>query len=118
MLPEIGWRNDDETTTACAACGRALQRVGRQRFCGAACRQSAWRRRHPAPLPTIPPRSPRPSTVYECPACGARSLGEHYCADCRCFCRRIGPGGLCPACDEPVAIADLLVEGGDRSASS
>ena len=47
--------------------------------------------------------------------CEARYLGEQYCTDCRCFCRRIGPGGLCPACDAPVAIADLLLKGGDRS---
>ena len=108
MQPELGSRNDDGTTTACALCGRAFHRVGRQRFCGAACRQTAWRRRHPTPLPSIPPRAPQPSTVYECPACKARYLGEQYCSDCRCFCRRVGPGGLCPACDEPVAIADLL----------
>lgn len=24
------------------------------------------------------------------------------------FCRRVGIGGLCPHCDEPVAISDLL----------
>jgi hypothetical protein len=115
MQPEIGSRNDDGTTTACAVCGHAFHRVGRQRFCDAACRQTAWRRRHPTPLPSVPARSPRPSTVYECPACEARYLGEQYCADCRCFCRRVGPGGLCPACDHPVALADLLAKGGDRS---
>ena len=54
MQPEIGSRNDDGTTTACAVCGRAFSRVGRQRFCGAACRQTAWRRRHQTPLPTNP----------------------------------------------------------------
>jgi len=117
MQTEIGSRNDDGTTTACAVCARAFQRVGRQRFCSA-CRQTAWRRRHPIPLPTVPPRSPRQSTIYECPVCETRSLGEQYCADCRCFCRRIGPGGLCLACDEPVAIADLLIQGGDRSDSA
>lgn len=108
MQPEIGSCNDGGTTTVCAVCGRAFHRVGRQRFCAAACRQTAWRRRHPTPLPSVPSRSPRPSTVYACPACEARYLGEQYCPDCRCFCRRVGPGGLCPACDEPVALADLL----------
>jgi hypothetical protein len=39
----------------------------------------------------------------------ARYLGEQYCSDCRSFCRRIGPGGTCPHCDEPVAINDLIV---------
>src|SRR5712691_7866631 len=46
--------------------------------------------------------------IYECPACESRYLGDQYCPDCRSFCRRVGPGGLCPACEEPVAIADLL----------
>jgi len=45
MQPEIGSRNDDGTTTACAMCGRGFHRVGRQRFCTAACRQTAWRPR-------------------------------------------------------------------------
>jgi len=113
MQPEIGSCNDDGTTTTCAVCGRAFHRVGRQRFCAAACRQTAWRRRHPTPLPSVPARSPRPSTVYQCPMCETRSLGDQYCADCRCFSRRVGPGGLCPACDEPVAIADFLLNNSD-----
>jgi hypothetical protein len=46
--------------------------------------------------------------VYECPVCGARFLGEQRCPDCNVFCRRLGPGGPCPHCDEPVALADLL----------
>ena len=113
MQPEIGSCNDG--LTICPICGTRFHRVGRQRFCDDACRQAAWRRRHPTPLPVVPPRSPRPSTVYECPACQIQYLGDQYCPDCRLFCRRVGPGGLCPSCDEPVAIADLLIEGGDRS---
>ena len=54
-----------------------------------------------------PARSPRPATVYECPACETRYLGEQRCPDCHLFCRRIGPGGACPHCDEPVALVDL-----------
>jgi hypothetical protein len=46
--------------------------------------------------------------VYEGPVCGARFLGEQRCPDCNVFCRRLGPGGPCPHCDEPVALADLL----------
>ena len=49
--------------------------------------------------------------VYQCPSCDNRYLGDQYCADCGRFCRRIGAGGLCPACDEPVAITDLLDDG-------
>lgn len=46
--------------------------------------------------------------VYECPECEVRYLDEQRCAECNTFCRRIGVGGHCPHCDEPVAIADLL----------
>ena len=59
----------------------------------------------------MPKGDPRSGTVYECPSCGVRYLGEQRCPDCRLFCRRIGPGGLCPHCDEPVAVADLIADG-------
>jgi hypothetical protein len=102
-------------SVGCAVCGRAFRPVGRRRFCSAACRQAAWRRRHaaaPPPGPVLPPRPPRAIVVYECPLCLARSLGEQRCPDCHRFCRRVGPGGPCPHCDEPVAVADLLPDGG------
>jgi len=83
--------------------------AGRRRFCSDACRQAAWRRRQPTALPPIPDRSPRPTTVYVCPDCDARFLGEQRCPDCNTFARRLGPGGPCPHCDEPVAVSDLLV---------
>jgi hypothetical protein len=57
----------------------------------------------------IPERATRAATVYECPTCETRFLGVQRCADCGVFCRRVGPGGPCPHCDEPVALADLLV---------
>ncbi|MBY0396816.1 MAG: hypothetical protein K2X91_10160 [Thermoleophilia bacterium] len=40
---------------------------------------------------------------------GARN-GERCCPECNLFCRRLGPGGKCPHCAEPVA-ADERVEG-------
>lgn len=108
-------RNDSVTIagTVCPVCGRDFRPVGRRRFCADACRQAAFRRRQPGgPFPVLPPgraaRPARPTTVYECPSCGARLLGEQRCADCGVFCRRVGPGGRCPHCDEPVAVADLL----------
>lgn len=100
-------RNDSETTR-CALCGTEFQPIGRQRFCGAACRQAAWRRRHPSQLPAIPTRVPRQATVYSCPECETRYLGTQRCDPCGVFCKRVGPGGPCPHCDEPVAIADLI----------
>lgn len=102
---------DDGVTIPCPTCGQTFHPVGRRRFCSAACRQAAWRRRHPTPLPPpapLPTRAPRRATVYECPACGTRFVGEQRCADCGVFCRRVGPGGPCPHCDEPVAVADLI----------
>ena len=100
-------RNDPATMT-CPVCQRPFQVVGRQRSCSTACRQAAWRRRHPAPRPSLPTPSPRVATVYQCPACETRLLGEQRCADCGVFARRLGPGGPCPHCDEPVALIDLL----------
>ena len=53
-------------------------------------------------------RSRRDNTVYECGECLTRYLGEQWCVECVRPCRRVGVGGLCPHCDEPVAIPDLL----------
>jgi hypothetical protein len=59
----------------------------------------------------VPPARPRrPVTVYACPSCEARYLGEQRCGDCGVFCHRVGLGGACPHCDEPVAVADLIAE--------
>lgn len=99
-------RNDGRTLP-CVVCGRPFPRCGRRVFCSGACRQMAWRRRQPTPLPAVAPRSGREHTLDQCPDCDSRYLGE-YCSDCGRFCRRVGGGGLCPACDEPVAISDLL----------
>lgn len=108
-------RNDGVTITGvvgavCEVCGRPFRPVGRRRFCSDACRQTAFRRRHPTARVPLPSSHDAqwPTTVYECPVCGARLLGEQRCADCNVFCRRLGPGGRCPHCDEPVAVADLI----------
>ena len=95
-------------TIPCPVCEQVFTPVGRQRVCSAACRQAAWRRRHLTSQASIPSRTPRATTVYECPSCDSRYLGQQRCADCGVFCRRVGPGGLCPHCDEPVALTDLL----------
>lgn len=46
------------------------------------------------------------SVVYECPGCGERGL-ERRCPDCNMFCRRLGPGGRCPSCDDVVLVEEL-----------
>ena len=111
MDPYLPSRNDtrnDSGPRFCPVCQQPFVPRGRQQVCSAACRQTAWRRRHPPLAPSIPERAPRVTTVYECPSCEARYLGAQRCEDCGVFCRRVGPGGLCPHCDEPVALADLL----------
>jgi len=110
MAPRNESRND---TAACPACGQPFTPAGRRRWCSDKCRQAAWRHRHPAPAATAaalpPPRQPtRETTIYQCPDCQERYLGQQRCDDCGTFCHRIGPGGPCPHCDEPVAIHDLI----------
>ena len=49
-------------------------------------------------------------TVYECPTCDTRSVGNQRCAECNTFMRRLGLGGSCPECDAVVLLKDLLGE--------
>lgn len=46
-------------------------------------------------------------TIYECPDCGERT-DERRCQDCNRFTRKLGAGGLCPSCDQPILISELL----------
>lgn len=70
---------------------------------------AAHRARHrtDAPLGLADPRAMAQS-VYACPGCEQRFLGERRCPECNLFCRSLGPGGECPCCGEPVAISDLI----------
>jgi hypothetical protein len=95
----------------CSLCQRPFTPIGRQRYCSDACRAAAYRRRRDAArpaisLPTAQPR--RPLTVYECDDCGYRALAEQRCPDCSTFMRKIGLGGECPHCSEPIAVTELL----------
>jgi hypothetical protein len=95
----------------CPVCQRTFTPVGRQKFCSDACRAAAYRRRRDAGRPAVivPKVKPRrPMTVYECDTCGARAVGEQRCETCHTFMHRVGLGGCCPACDEPIAITELL----------
>jgi hypothetical protein len=40
--------------------------------------------------------------------CEVRLIGEQYCEECHSFARRLGPGGTCPCCDEPISVTELL----------
>jgi hypothetical protein len=104
---------DDAETIPCPVCQARFTPAGRQRYCSGTCRKTAWRRRHqePAAPPAIPRARPRREfTIYECAGCGQRLHRQQRCDDCGIFARRIGPGGPCPHCGEPVAITDLLQE--------
>jgi hypothetical protein len=97
----------------CPVCQVSFVPAPNKQYCGKPCRDTAWRRRHQVPAAPIvlPPNRPRrPFTVYECEACGTRSLGDQRCDGCGAFMRRIGLGGRCPHCDDAVAVADLLPE--------
>lgn len=97
---------DDAVTIACPVCQAVFAASGRRRFCTPACRTAAWRARQTAP--TVPAQPTRADVVYECPVCEQRYLGEQRCDECNTWCRRVGPGGSCRSCDEPVALADLF----------
>jgi len=100
----------DAVTMTCPVCHHAFRPTGRQKFCSDACRAAAYRRRRDALQPPVVPRAQprRPITVYECDTCGSRAVGEQRCADCATFMRKVGIGGNCPCCDEPVAVTELL----------
>lgn len=94
----------------CPVCGSQVM-SRRARFCSGRCRMRAHRWRHPQPDPAIRPvdttRSLLPQ-VYECSGCDQRYLDVRRCPDCNLFARRLGPGGPCPHCEEPVLLAELL----------
>jgi hypothetical protein len=116
-LVRYGSRDGSEPSTRCCpACAGPLPSA-RARYCSVACKQRAYRLRRPTPatgdlaaLAADLRRRGRLAThtVYECPACETRFLGERRCAECNRFCRSLGLGGACPGCDEPIVLAELL----------
>ncbi|MEA2590021.1 MAG: hypothetical protein QOH66_2948 [Actinomycetota bacterium] len=96
-------------TSGCGVCGKPLS-ASQQQWCSNAHRQAAYRRRRhqPAAAALPPAHSRRQGTVYECPDCDTRLVGEQYCPDCHTFARRVGPGGVCPCCGEIVTLAELI----------
>ena len=101
----------DGVTMTCPVCQRTFSRSGRQTYCSEGCRAAAYRRRRDAGrvAVTVPKAQPRrPVTVYECEICGERAVGEQRCESCARFMTRVGIGGLCPSCDEPIAVTELV----------
>jgi hypothetical protein len=55
-------------------------------------------------------------TVYECPACTDRFLGQRRCDQCNLLCRKVGLGGRCSGCDDILTVLELIgleLQGGD-----
>lgn len=103
--------SNDSVTITCPVCQRPFTPQGKRRWCSEGCRVAAWRRRRQqaGPAITLPPARPRrPITVYECDSCATRAVGQQRCNECGTFMRKIGLGGPCPHCDEPVAVTELL----------
>jgi hypothetical protein len=107
---------DVRDSRSCPVCQAALA-SRRARYCSDACKQRAYRLRQTDGTPldldalTTDLRSRQAlvvQTVYECPTCETRFLGDQRCPDCHVFCRRLGLGGVCPHCDDPVTLAELL----------
>ena len=103
--------HNDSVTIDCPVCHQPFSPQGRARYCSDRCRQAAFRRRHQLTSPEVhvPPKgAKRAVTVYVCDGCGARSLGEQYCAECRTFMRSLGRGGYCLSCEEAIAVSELV----------
>ena len=80
----------------CPLCQHAFTPVGRKKYCSAARRAAAYRRRwdNAQPAIAVPKAQPRrPITVCGCDGCGARAVGDQRCESCGSFMRRVGIGG-------------------------
>jgi hypothetical protein len=107
--------SDDSVTVrrerSCPACGLTFIADRRRVWCSNACRQRGYRLRCQPPADTLvvlPVPLPKTAVVYVCPECDTRYVGVQRCELCHVFCRRAGPGGPCPHCDEPVVVTDLI----------
>lgn len=107
---------DGSAVGRCVVCDRPVPRR-QARYCSRACQQRAYRLRQ-VPTTTAEDAPLRRDlrrrqalvahTVYECPTCAERYLGERRCPECHRFCRALGLGGRCPDCDSPILLSDLL----------
>jgi predicted RNA-binding Zn-ribbon protein involved in translation (DUF1610 family) len=102
---------DAAVTATCQACGQPIPASHGRRHCSPRCRQAGYRRRTSTPIQLPPPPVTGPrrnTTVYACPDCDTRTLGQQRCPDCNTFTRRLGHGGHCPHYDEPITVEELL----------
>jgi hypothetical protein len=97
----------------CPICGTQPE-SRRATYCSQRCRMVAFRRRNGHRqmarefVVAHPSKPSREHVVFECTGCEARYLGDQRCSECNRFCRRLGPGGQCPGCDDIVTVAELL----------
>jgi len=111
-------RNDSQPLLGvCPVCTDTFAIDGRGIYCTPKCRQRAYRLRHQqANRPTATDLAVRlrreqrliAQTVYACPTCQERRLGERRCGDCNQWCRKVGLGGQCSSCDEVMTVSDLI----------
>jgi hypothetical protein len=104
------------SASGCLVCGKSLADA-RARFCSPAHKQLAYRLRRREALAADEPDLRRQlqrqrrlvaHSIYECPQCQERFVGERRCSSCQLFCRSLGLGGHCPECDLPILLSDLL----------
>lgn len=110
-----GWRDGSPAPT-CVLCTRPLP-SRKARYCSRACQQRAYRLRQ-APTASSEDAPLRRDlrrrqalvahTVYECPTCEERYLGERRCSECHRVCRALGLEGRCPDCALSILRSDLL----------
>ena len=101
----------------CPVCGDTFPIDGRGIYCTPKCRQRAYRLRHrQTSRPTVTHLAAQlrreqrliAQTVYECPSCQERFLGERRCHECNQWCRNVGLGGICSGCDDVLTVSDLI----------
>lgn len=113
-------RDDSHPRTplrTCLACGILFAGKGRALYHSRACQQRAYRLRQASTMET---RSQAwaselrdqqalvAQTIYQCPRCEERYLGERRCPECNLMCRKLGLGGRCQDCDAPILVDELL----------
>ena len=96
-------------TASCAACGGPSPEGRAKLWCSDACRQAAWRRRHQPEQepPELPPRDAQGEHGLSVPRLRGPAPRCAVLRGLRNFMRRLGPGGNCPCCDEPITFQEL-----------